>query len=94
MDLKGSSLGARPPLPPDQAKSHDLPALKDPYFLGMPGSKQSTPTLFSVDPSSNLRTGLEKIAVVNHANAAVRESAEVLGLYSSEMRGARGAWGG
>jgi hypothetical protein len=45
-------------------------------------------SLFDPRSFSNFRTELEKIAVVDRANTAVRESAEILGLYSSEMRAA------
>jgi hypothetical protein len=91
LDLKVAALEARPPgqmLLSDHAKSLSMPAAKDQHFSVLSGSKPLTHSLFSAASSSNFRAELEKLAVVDRANAAVRESAEILGLYSSEMRGA------
>jgi hypothetical protein len=86
--LIGASLEARQPGQTHSDHATSMPATKDPYTLGLSGSKHLTHSLFSVASSSNFRAELEKLAIVDRANAAVRESAEILGLYSSEMRNA------
>ncbi len=91
LDLKAASLGARPQDQTLHAKFHISSAAKDPFFLGLSGTKKSTNSLFSVASSSDYRVELDKIAVVDRANAAVRESAAILSLYSSEMRDASDA---